>query len=89
MLGVVLFALDEKQWRPKVIDHRRNYVEGEVRDVVCEFDLTTGKRGTLIATKNRASYEPRARQHRADTAGSENPVPGDGAARGSPHKSPI
>jgi hypothetical protein len=68
-LGAFLVDPSQKQWRLRAIQHRRTHVEGSVRMVACDADLTTEKRGsphTLIATKNQASYERRVKQRRQD-----------------------
>jgi hypothetical protein len=68
-LGAFLTDPGQKQWRLKAIQDRRSHVEGSVRTVPCDVDLTTEKRGsphTLIATKNQASYERRVKQRRQD-----------------------
>ena len=68
-LGAFLTDPGQRQWRLKAIQHRRTHVEGSVRTVPCDADLTTEKRGsphTLIATKNQASYERRVKQRRQD-----------------------
>jgi predicted 2-oxoglutarate/Fe(II)-dependent dioxygenase YbiX len=70
-LGAFLVAPDQQQWRLKAVQDRRTHVEQSVRNAACDLDLTTEKRGsphTLIATKNRASYERRAKQRRQDLA---------------------
>jgi hypothetical protein len=66
---VFLLAPDQKQWRLKAVQARRSHVEERVRHAVCDLDLATERRGsphTLVATKNQASYERRARQRRED-----------------------
>ena len=68
-LGAFLIDPDQRQWRLKAAQDRRSHVEQRVRIAGCDLDLTTEKRGsphTLIATKNRASYERRVRQRRQD-----------------------
>ena len=68
-LGVFLLAPDQKQWRLKAVQARRSHVEEGGRHAVCDLDLATERRGsphTLVATKNQASYERRARQRRQD-----------------------
>jgi predicted 2-oxoglutarate/Fe(II)-dependent dioxygenase YbiX len=68
-LGAFLHAPDQRQWRLKAVQDRRSHVEQSVRSVRCDLDLTTERRGsphTLVATKNRASYERRAKQRRRD-----------------------
>ncbi len=68
-LGAFLTDPGQRQWRLRAIQHRRSHVEGSVRTVPCDVDLTTEKRGsphTLIATKNQASYERRVKQRRQD-----------------------
>jgi predicted 2-oxoglutarate/Fe(II)-dependent dioxygenase YbiX len=70
-LGAFLAAPDQQQWRLKAIQDRRTHVEQSVRSTACDLDLTTERRGsphTLIATKNQASYERRAKQRREDLA---------------------
>ncbi|MGB9118751.1 2OG-Fe(II) oxygenase [Bradyrhizobium sp.] len=68
-LGVFLVAPDQQQWRLKAVQDRRTHVEQSVRSAACDLDLTTERRGsphTLVATKNQASYERRAKQRRQD-----------------------
>jgi hypothetical protein len=68
-LGAFLVAPNERQWRLRAIQHRRTHVEESVRNATCDLDLTTERRGsphTLVATKNQASYERRAKQRRQD-----------------------
>jgi hypothetical protein len=68
-LGAFLVAPDQQQWRLKAVQDRRTHVEQNVRSAACDLDLTTERRGsphTLVATKNQASYERRARQRRQD-----------------------
>jgi hypothetical protein len=68
-LGAFLVAPVEQQWRLKAVQDRRTHVEQSVRSAVCDLDLTTERRGsphTLVATKNQASYERRAKQRRQD-----------------------
>jgi len=68
-LGAFLAAPDRQQWRLKAVQDRRTHVEQSVRRAACDLDLTTERRGsphTLIATKNQASYERRAKQRRQD-----------------------
>lgn len=70
-LGGFLVDPGERQWRLKAPEHRRRHVEGSVRTGRCDLDLQTERRGsphTLIATKNQASYERRAKQRRRDLA---------------------
>ncbi|MCP1846169.1 putative 2-oxoglutarate/Fe(II)-dependent dioxygenase YbiX [Bradyrhizobium sp. USDA 4524] len=68
-LGAFLTAPDQQQWRLKAVQDRRTHVEQRVRSATCDLDLATERRGsphTLVATKNQASYERRARQRRQD-----------------------
>ena len=68
-LGAFLVAPDQQQWRLKAVQDQRTHVEQSVRSAACDLDLTTERRGsphTLVATKNQASYERRAKQHRQD-----------------------
>jgi hypothetical protein len=68
-LGAFLVAPDQQQWRLKAVQDRRAHVEQSVRSAACDLDLTTERRGsphTLVATKNQASYERRAKQRRQD-----------------------
>jgi hypothetical protein len=69
VLGAFLVAPDQQQWRLKAVQDRRTHVEQSVRSATCDLDLTTERRGsphTLVATKNQASYERRAKQRRQD-----------------------
>jgi predicted 2-oxoglutarate/Fe(II)-dependent dioxygenase YbiX len=68
-LGAFLVAPDQQQWRLKAVQDRRTHVEQSVRSAACDLDLTTERRGsphTLVAMKNQASYERRAKQRRQD-----------------------
>ena len=68
-LGAFLVAPDQQQWRLKAVQDRRTHVEQSVRSAACDLDLTTERRGSphvLVATKNQASYERRAKQRRQD-----------------------
>lgn len=68
-LGAFLVAPDQQQWRLKAVQDRRTHIEQSVRSAACDLDLRTERRGsphTLVATKNQASYERRARQRRQD-----------------------
>jgi hypothetical protein len=68
-LGAFLVAPDQQQWRLKAVQDRRTHVEQSVRSAACDLDLTTERRGsphTLVATKNQASHERRAKQRRQD-----------------------
>jgi predicted 2-oxoglutarate/Fe(II)-dependent dioxygenase YbiX len=68
-LGAFLVSPDQQQWRLRAVQHRRYHVEQSVKDTTCDLDLITEKRGsphTLVAVKNRASYERRAKQRRQD-----------------------
>jgi hypothetical protein len=68
-LGAFLVAPDQRQWRLKAALDRRTHVAQNVRSAACDLDLATERRGsphTLIATKNQASYERRAKQRRQD-----------------------
>jgi predicted 2-oxoglutarate/Fe(II)-dependent dioxygenase YbiX len=68
-LGAFLVEPDQQQWRLKAVQDRRAHVEQSVRSAACDLDLTTERRGsphTLVATKNQASYERRAKQRQQD-----------------------
>ena len=68
-LGAFLVASDQQQWRLKAVQDRRTHVEQSIRSAACDLDLTTERRGsphTLVATKNQASYERRAKQRQED-----------------------
>jgi len=68
-LGAFLVAPDRREWRLKAVQERRTHVEQSVRSAPCDLDLATEKRGsphTLVAVKNQASYERRAKQRRQD-----------------------
>jgi hypothetical protein len=68
-LGAFLIDPGQPQWRLKAIQSRRSHVEGSVRSVTCDVDLATERRGSphaLVAIKNQASYERRAKQRRQD-----------------------
>jgi hypothetical protein len=64
-LGAFLVAPDQQRWHLKAAQDRRVHVEQTVKNT----DLTTEKPGsphTLVAVKNQASYERRAKQRRQD-----------------------
>jgi hypothetical protein len=68
-LGAFLVAPDQAKWYLKAVQDRRTHVEQSVRSAACDLDLTTERRGsphTLVATKNQASFERRAKQRRQD-----------------------
>jgi hypothetical protein len=68
-LGAFLVASHQQQWRLKAVQGRRTHVEQSIRNAACDLDVTTEKRGsphTLVAIKNQASYERRAKQRRQD-----------------------
>ncbi|MGH7091460.1 MAG: 2OG-Fe(II) oxygenase [Stellaceae bacterium] len=68
-LGAFLVAPDQRLWLLKAVQDRRTHVEQSVRSAACDLDLATEKRGsphTLVANKNQASYERRAKQRRQD-----------------------
>ncbi len=68
-LGAFLLAPDQREWRLPAIQNRRTHVEQSVRSATCDLSLATEKRGsphTLVAIKNQATYERRAKQRRQD-----------------------
>lgn len=68
-LGAFLVMPDRQKWHLKAIQNRRTHVELSVKNVECDLDLATERRGsphTLIATKNQASYERRVKERRQD-----------------------
>jgi predicted 2-oxoglutarate/Fe(II)-dependent dioxygenase YbiX len=68
-LGAFLVAPDQQRWHLKAAQDRRVHVEKTAKNTACDLDLTTEKRGsphTLVAVKNQASYERRAKQRRQD-----------------------
>ena len=68
-LGIFLLDSEQREWRLKAVQDRRTHIEQSVRSAACDLDLGTEKRGsphTLIAVKNQASYERRAKQRRQD-----------------------
>jgi hypothetical protein len=68
-LGAFLTRSDQREWRLKAAQDRRTHVEQNVRSAGCDLDLTTERRGsphTLVANKNDASYQRRAKQRRQD-----------------------
>jgi hypothetical protein len=68
-LGTFLVDPLQRQWRLKAAEARRAHIEVNVRRARCDLDLATEKRGspyTLVAVKNQASYERRARERRQD-----------------------
>jgi hypothetical protein len=68
-LGAFLVDPHQQQWRLKAAQSRRTHVEQSVRNAACDIDLTTERRGSphaLVAIKNQASYERRAKQRRQD-----------------------
>jgi len=69
VLGAFLVAPDQLRWRLKAVQDRRTHVEQSVRSAACDLDLTTERHGsphTLVAAKNQASYERRAKQRAQD-----------------------
>jgi hypothetical protein len=68
-LGAFLVVPDQQQWRLKAVQDRRTHVEQSVQSAACDLGLSTERRGsphTLVATKNQASYDRRAKQRRQD-----------------------
>ncbi len=68
-VGAFLLDPDRREWRLKAVQNKRTHVKQSIWSAVCDLDLTTEKRGsphTLIALKNQASYERRAKQRRQD-----------------------
>ena len=68
-LGAFLVDPHQRQWLLRAAQDRRTHVERSVRNAPCDLDLATERRGsphTLVATKNQASYERRAKQRRQD-----------------------
>jgi hypothetical protein len=68
-LGAFLVMPDQRQWRMKAVQDRRTHVEQSVGSAACDLDLGTERRGSphrLVAIKNQASYERRAKQRRQD-----------------------
>jgi hypothetical protein len=68
-LGTFLVAPDQREWRLRAVQQRRTHVEQSVKSRPCDLDLMTERRGsphTLVAVKNQASYERRAKQRRQD-----------------------
>ena len=68
-LGAFLIDPHQQQWRLRAAQNRRTHVQESVRNAPCDLDLATERRGsphTLVATKNQASHERRAKQRRQD-----------------------
>jgi 2OG-Fe(II) oxygenase superfamily len=68
-LGAFLVDPRQRQWLLKAAEHRRHHVAENIRRASCDLDLTTERRGsphTLVAVKNQADYERRAKQRRQD-----------------------
>jgi hypothetical protein len=68
-LGTFLVDPRQRQWRLKAAEARRAHVQENVRRASCDIDLETERSGsphTLVAVKNQASYERRAKQRRED-----------------------
>ena len=60
---------ERKVWAFKAVEADRYHVEQTIQRAHCDVDVTTDRRGrpyTLVCTKNRASYDRRAKQHRKD-----------------------
>jgi hypothetical protein len=58
-------------WILRPVEHVRGHVEETIRKARCDVDTKTDKHGRpygLVCTKNRASYERRARQRKQDLA---------------------
>ncbi len=68
-LSAFLINPGQSEWRLKAVQSRRTHVENSVLNAPCDVDLTTERRGSphaLVAIKNQASYERRAKQRRQD-----------------------
>ena len=68
-LGAFLLDPDQREWRLKAVQDKRRHVEQSIHGAACDLDLRTEKRGsphTLVALKNQASYQRRAKQRRQD-----------------------
>jgi hypothetical protein len=68
-VGAFLLDPHQREWRLKAVQDKRTHVEQSIRSTACDLDLTTEKRGSphrLVAVKNQASYERRAKQRRQD-----------------------
>jgi hypothetical protein len=68
-LGAFLVDPRRQRWLLKAAQDRRSHVERSVGNARCDLDLATERRGsphTLVAVKNQAGYERRAKQRRQD-----------------------
>ena len=68
-LGRFLVDPERRLWTFKAAEAVRGHIEGTVRQVRCDLDLATDRRGrpyTLVCTKNQASYDRRAKQRKQD-----------------------
>ncbi|MFT3821995.1 MAG: 2OG-Fe(II) oxygenase [Rubrivivax sp.] len=68
-LGLFLRDGAQPVWRFKAREDNRRHVEESIRQAACDVDCTTERKGSphvLVCIKNRASYERRVRQRRAD-----------------------
>ena len=60
---------ERRTWAFKAAEADRSQVEGTIKQAGCDLDVTTDRRGrphSLVCTKNRASYERRAKQRKKD-----------------------
>src|SRR5262249_42067714 len=70
-LGQFLADPARRQWMFRAVQHDRSHVESTIRNGRPDVDTETLRRGsphTLICTKNRKSYEAKARQRQEDLA---------------------
>ena len=68
-LGRFLASPDQKVWTFEAAEAARSHMEATVKRSHCDVDLATDRHGrpySLVCTKNRASYERRARQRKTD-----------------------
>jgi hypothetical protein len=70
-LGRFLVDPDRAQWIYKAAEQQRRHVETTIRQSGCDLDVALSKDGrpySLVATKNRNSYERRVAQRKHDLA---------------------
>ena len=68
-LSRFLQSASQEVWRFKAREGDRLHVEDSIRQSRCDVDCATERKGSpyvLVCSKNRASYEKRVEQRRAD-----------------------
>jgi len=68
-LGRFLASADQRTWVFKAAEVDRSHVEESIKRNACDVDCETSRHGrpySLVCTKNQASYDRRAKQHKLD-----------------------